>query len=650
MRRTGSQGSLALRQCVAVLLLATFSSASLAQEIQNTPQQAPRTVQRSKAGQPAASTTDGKQVSGRARRHAAKIFLNATKLFQTQRFEEAMHAYQAASTLDPGNLDYRMAIEVARNHAVTALIQQAAKERIGGDAPAARATLAHARELNPNSAAVTSHLYDLSDDAIAGMPAPLYEKAAESIAAAPELSHTPQTQSFHLHTNQRDVMKQVFKTYGVEITFDESVRPIQIHFDLDDASYAQALRALALTTQSFFVPMDPHRVFVARDNRDNRQKFDRQDMETISISGLSATELADIGKLAKDVFGIEQSAVNSGAETITLRGPASDLNAFNVNVSELLQGRDQVILDVRVIQLAHNSTRNTGAQLPQTMTAYNLYSEEQSILSSNSALVSQIISSGLAAPGDTLAIIGILVASGEVSSSLFGNGIATFGGGITSSALAPGSDTFNLNLNSSDSRALDRLQLRLGDGEEGKLRLGERYPIQTSSFSSGVNTSAIAGLTGAGTSSALTSLLSSLAGSVATIPMIEYQDIGLTLQATPKIVRSGDVALTLDMKITSLAGSSVNGVPILDNQSYSGVVTLKNGEGVVVVQELDKSQSKAVNGTPGISEIPGLNDLTDKDTQKNYATLLIIMTPRLVRATPQIGHTPIMRVESVGAR
>ena len=96
----------------------------------------------------------------------------------------------------------------------------------------------------------------------------------------------------------------------------------------------------------------------------------------------------------------------------------------------------------------------------------------------------QIISSGLAAPGDTLAILGILLASGQVSSSVFSNGIALFGGGLTQSALAPGGATLNLNLNSSDSRELDQIQLRLGDGEAGTLKEGERYPIQTSSFSS----------------------------------------------------------------------------------------------------------------------------------------------------------------------
>jgi type II secretory pathway component GspD/PulD (secretin) len=31
---------------------------------------------------------------------------------------------------------------------------------------------------------------------------------------------------------------------------------------------------------------------------------------------------------------------------------------------------------------------------------------------------------------------------------------------------------------------------------------------------------------------------------------VQYEDIGLTLKATPKILRSNDVALTIDLKIT----------------------------------------------------------------------------------------------------
>jgi type II secretory pathway component GspD/PulD (secretin) len=75
------------------------------------------------------------------------------------------------------------------------------------------------------------------------------------------------------------------------------------------------------------------------------------------------------------------------------------------------------------------------------------------------------------------------------------------------------------------------------------------------------------------------------------------------------------------------------------------VVTLKQGEGVVVISDLDKQESRAISGVPGISEIPGLNNITGNDTQKSYSTLLIVMTPHVIRGTQAAGHSPMMRVE-----
>jgi hypothetical protein len=284
-------------------------------------------------------------------------------------------------------------------------------------------------------------------------------------------------------------------------------------------------------------------------------------------------------------------------------------------------------------------------QPPQTITAFNLYSQEQSILNSNASLVQQIISSGLAAPGDVEAIIAILIASGSVTSSIFSNGLALFGGGLTLSGVSPQPATLNLNLNTSDSRELDEVRLRVGDGEDGSLKLGERYPITTSSFSSlAAGTPNIPGLTAPGASGGLSGLLSQLGG-LANVPQVQYEDLGLSLKLTPRVMRSGEVALTFDLKIDALAGSSLNGVPVLDNRAYSGVVTLKDGAGVVVMSELDKQEIRAIDGLAGISEIPGLNDLTGKDVQKSYSTLLIVMTPHVVRGTQMAGHSTMMRIE-----
>ncbi len=251
----------------------------------------------------------------------------------------------------------------------------------------------------------------------------------------------------------------------------------------------------------------------------------------------------------------------------------------------------------------------------------------------------------LASANNPLAILAILIASGQVSSSLLSNGFALFGGGLAESAIAPGTATLSLNLNTSDSRELDQIQLRLEDGEEGTLKLGEKYPIQTSSYSSlSPSVPNIPGLTGAGSSSSLSSLLSSLS-SVPNVPMVQYEDLGLTLKATPRVLRNGDVALSIDMKLDALSGAFIDGNPVLDNRAYSGVVTVKEGDAAVVATEVDKSESLAISGTPGLSEIPGMNDLTSKDSQKNYATIVIVMTPHVVRGTQIAGHTPMIRVE-----
>ena len=57
----------------------------------------------------------------------------------------------------------------------------------------------------------------------------------------------------------------------------------------------------------------------------------------------------------------------------------------------------------------------------------------------------------------------------------------------------------------------------------------------------------------------------------------------------------------MDMKLTALGSSSINGVPILNNRSYSGVATVKDGAAVVLVSQVDKEESRALSGIPGLT-------------------------------------------------
>lgn len=577
-----------------------------------------------------------------------------------EQFEAAMRIYKQAAALDPTNTNYEAAAVLARSHQVMALVQAATKQRFGGDQAGARASLAQAMALDPTNPEVTQHFYELGDDSLRGQEQSLYHSASLGLGGAIELAPNSGLHSFHVRGDARTILQQVYGAYGITAMLDDSVRTQQVRLDVDDLGFAEAMKVLGMITTTFYVPVDVRRVLVARDTREYRTQFSRQMLETVHLGGLTEAEITEVGNLAKNVFNVDQSVADATAGTLTLRAPQRTMDAFNATMRDLLDGHNQIMLEVRLVQLAHTGGHRSGAQLPQTMSVFNVAAEAQSIFTANQALIQQIISSGLASPTDYLAILGILVASGQVSNSPLSNPFAIFGGGLTNCTngvasctgalttygLAPGSASFNLAVNSSESRALDSLQLRLGDGEAGSIKLGERYPIQTSSFSSSSpKIPNIPGLTGAGASNNLTSLLSSLGGAAASVPMIQYQDLGLTLKVTPKVLRGNDIALTIDMKLDGLAGSSINGNPILNSETYTSVVTLKEGETVEVASEMSKSQSRAVSGVPGMTDIPGMNNVTDKNMEKDYATMLIVITPHVIRGTQAAGHTPLIVVD-----
>jgi general secretion pathway protein D len=634
-------------QFVAAVAAMLFSLPTAAQQPDAIPPASAQSASPTSNSQPAQKVeSPAHSITNKERRRATKLYLEATKLFQKQQFEAAMHDYQEAARLDPENPNFSAATEVVRSHAVTELIQTATKARIKGDATAERAALQRAAELDPRNIQVAEHLREMADEAATSQTKSLYAQGAESLAPAPTLEPVAGTKSFHLRTDRRQAIQNVFHSFGIEASIDSSVTGPPVRFEMDDATFAQAMQAINMTTDTFTVPLDTHRAIVAKDTRENRVQFMRQEFETVYLGGMTQAEMTDIGNMAKTVFQAQQVAVQLGSGTLTIRATSDKLNAFNETLKQLLNGKSQVLLEMKLLQVVHNNLRNTGITPPQQITAFNVYAEEQAILSQNQELVQEIISSGLAAPGDTLTILGILLASGQVSNSIFQNGIALFGGGLTLTGLSPGPAKVNLNLNSSESRELDQVQMHLGDGEEGTIKSGSRYPIETSQYSdlgsSGIN---IPGLTTPGASGSLSSLLSQLNSSAQTIPQIEYQDLGLTFKATPRVIRSGEVALTMDLKITALGGTAINGVPILNNRSYSGVATVKDGAAVVLVSQVDKEESRALSGLPGLTEIPGLNAITNKDVIKNYASLLIVISPHVIRGTQPGGHTPMVRIE-----
>jgi general secretion pathway protein D len=568
-------------------------------------------------------------VNAQQARTAQKFYVQGVRAVEKGDVDAAEKAFAKASKADPSNHEYALDWQIARQHSVTKLIQDADKARITGHPEVARAKLAQALEMDPKNPEVAQHI-----DALANVNQEPSDSVLATLAPPIDLTPKPGLQSFHFRSTEQDVVRRVVEAYGLKMVDDGSLATKTIRFDADDVDFTQAAHLLNLSTNSFMVPLDPVRVLVAKESKENHDKYDRLALETLRLPGLTAAEFSDMSNLARNVLGVQQTAAQPELGTLTVRAPVANLRALNETLADLLDGKSEVLLDVKIYEVENTKTTVYGIQLPQTTTVFNVSTELNSVISQNSSLVQQIISSGLAQAGDLAAIAAILIASGEVSSSILTQPFATFGGGLTLTGLTSNGINGNLNFNAADTRSLNQIQIRLDDQAEGTVRSGTRYPITTSSYSSITPSSVnIPGITSAGLSSVLSGLglSASSLSSIPPIPQVQYEDLGLTFKVTPRIERNDDVVLKLDLKIQALQGASLNGLPVLTNRSYTADIHLVSGASALVVGNLSRQESNAVSGTPGLTELPGFTALSTTTKEYDVSNLAILITPHLIR-------------------
>jgi Bacterial type II and III secretion system protein/FG-GAP-like repeat len=119
-------------------------------------------------------------------------------------------------------------------------------------------------------------------------------------------------------------------------------------------------------------------------------------------------------------------------------------------------------------------------------------------------------------------------------------------------------------------------------------------------------------------------------------PGVQYLDIGLKIKATPHIHPNGDVTLELNFENSSLAGTSYNAIPVVNNESVDQTVRVKQDQTAILAGMLQTQTTNALNGLPGLGQLPGVQWLSsDQNAQNQETELLILVTPRMVRLAPR---------------
>jgi hypothetical protein len=578
---------------------------------------------------PDATTPQVAAVSTKKRIAAEDAYLSGAKHLSKSEFVPAERDFARAVVADATRPEYVQALMLAREHHVTDLLQQAAEKRTV-DPSAANALLNQARALDKTNPRVTQH------DAVPEAMPPARRR--REIAGGVVLLQNNSRHSYHERNDLRALATHLASDFGLKAALDPDLQTRQYRIDLDDANYDEAMRVFAVLTNTMLIPLDEHTIIVAADTTPNRQRYERLVVETYYLPGFAADQLKDFVSIAQTVLSMKQVSVEPGQGALVVRGPAELVDAAERIFDDLLEGGSDVLLDLKLYAIDKQHVRNLGIVLPQSLSGFSLASQAQSIVSQNQSLITQLIANGVI-PSNTsvyeLAAYLVFVAGISGGSSLLSNSFLLIGGGATTAALSAGSiPTINLALNNSEARSLEDVQLRGSDRQTVIFKVGTRYPIQTSLFSdiassaTGANTT----VNGVSLSSLLSQYLgSSSVGSGSVIPQVQYEDLGLTVTAVPRILRTGDVGMHLEVKVTALAGAALNGIPVLASRQFSSDLTIGNGETAMMISNTTKTETAAVTGLPGLGEIPGFQSTTNRNGSTATSDLVLMITPHIVR-------------------
>ena len=597
--------------------------------------------------QPLLNQPGPKPVTARQARQADDAYLAGSGYLDKGQLDKAQKFFDRAAKLNPEEPKYTLAATIARENVISGMVRKSEVMRSAGDAAGADALLAAAAKLDPQNDLVTEHMHQPAEPELQFGP---YLPSADGVLQPqlmPVIEFAPNhtTQSFHLRSDAHEILRQTLLAYGIKVQFNSDVPSTSVRIDVDDATFEQMRDILQLMTGTFLVPIDEKTALVLKDTQENHEQFDHLALENIYMPGFTTDQIHDASTLLQQILGIQKVSVTINGGILSIRAPMNMLRLANYELADLMDGGSQLLLEMRVYSIDKSNAKNIGIPLTSSYTAFSIVSAASSAISQYATQIQAAIAAGIIPSTATpIQIAEFLFGAGLLNSNPLLSGlVGTFGGGLTYTGVSAASlPSLNFGLNQSEAKSIEDLQLSVGNQKTATFRVGSKYPIITATYSSGgISSSLLAGVSSAQLAAlGLNSATAAAAASQVNVPQIQYEDLGLTLKATPTVLRSGSVSINLDLKIEALAGSALNGIPVLASRALTSNVTVPTGQTAMLVTSMSRQESSAVSGIPGLSELPGFQSTTDKDTQLDTTELVITLTPRLIRR----GHDRIASI------
>ncbi|MEK6397494.1 MAG: type II and III secretion system protein, partial [Terriglobus sp.] len=293
-------------------------------------------------------------------------------------WDAAFEAYRQAHLLKPNDLRYKTHFERARFSAAAAHVDRGRVLRQSGDVHGALTEFERALAIDGSNQSAQQEI-TVTERMLANTPTSSLNMPA-SIGPSPELaslgeplrlkpvSSDPLTLSMVEDT--KVLYQAIGKQAGLNVIFDPDYTSRRIQLDLKNVSLADALRILGTESGTFYKPVTSNTIFVAQNTQQKRQDLQTRAVQTFYLS--NAATQADQNELLTALRNVLEQDVKiflvPSQNAIVERGTPDQLMLTQELLNNLDRPHSEVVVDVAVLEVNRDHSRNLGLTLPQSVT------------------------------------------------------------------------------------------------------------------------------------------------------------------------------------------------------------------------------------------------------------------------------------------
>jgi general secretion pathway protein D len=500
-----------------------------------------------------------------------------------QDYDRAVAEYTRAVRLKPNDTGARTSLERARLRAAQDHYQRGRRLAAVAKFDEALVEYQLAAEMNPASGEIDDALRSTRNQLRAKIAVAregktelqtLIEHARDLPPPGLDLPNVRMPESLRFaDASSQVVFRAIAQFAGISITFDPTFREMPITVELRSLTLEDALNAVSGATRTFFRVTAPKTIIVIPDTAAKRREYEE---EVVKVFYLSNADLKEAMDLLRLVIDLRRIAPTSATNALTIKDTPERVAAASRVLAAIDKAKPEVIIDVELLEVDRTKLLEYGLQLASP--------------SSAGLNGSVSIDTGTSQTLTLRALRGL-----SQSDVLLANLPALY---------------YRLLKTDTNTRTLANPQLRTSEGSAATARFGERVPVPVTTFAP------IA--TGGTPQQPITSF--------------QYETIGVNIEITPRTHHDDDVTLALKIGVTSVSGAGFGGLPTFGNREITTVIRLRDGETNMLAGLIRDDERQAIEGIPGLTDIPIVGRVFGHTTKTTDQTdIILTLTPHIIR-------------------